>query len=72
MLTKYLKLNDGYTVKGEVEAVSTELTAMAKQPAFLDVAIRSLQSEPPERNRLVFVTSLVKDKFKFDFELVPR
>jgi hypothetical protein len=45
---------------------------MAKQPYFLEIAIRSILTEPPERNRLVFVSSLIKDKFKFDFELVER
>lgn len=55
-----------------MEAVSAELTSMAKQPFFLEVAIRTLLAEAPERNRLVFVSSLLKDKFKFDFELVPR
>ena len=29
-------------------------------------------AEPRERNRLVFVSSLIKDKFKFDFEMVER
>jgi len=45
---------------------------MAKQSHFLEVALRTMLAEPRERNRLVFVSSLIKDKFKFDFEMVER
>jgi hypothetical protein len=62
-----LKVNDGFTVKGEVEALSRELTNISKQHYFLDLGIRYIFNEPIEKDKLVFVTSLIKDKFKFDF-----
>lgn len=71
-MAQFLKVNDGYSVKGQVETLSAELTNISKQHYFLDIAIASLFADPTNKDKLVFITSLIKDKFKFDFELVER
>lgn len=65
-------MNDGYSLKGQVETLSAELTDISKQHYFLDIAIASLFADPAHKDKLVFITSLIKDKFKFDFELVEQ
>lgn len=60
----------------EIEAKSKELTAYIKEPAFLQAAHRLLttpDSFPHEKkDKEILLTSLVKDKFKYEFETIEN
>jgi hypothetical protein len=52
----------------QIEAVSKELTAFSKQHGFLDIAFEMLLHYDCCKEQTILLTSLVKDKFKFDYE----
>ena len=59
------------TSKHDIEALSCQLTRFTKSSVFMDTAFYMLSHCECNGDRAVLLTSLIKDKFKYDFESIP-
>lgn len=55
-------------VPGQAEETSGRLTLFSQEGQFMETATQWARLNTGERAKMVLVTSLIKDKFKFDFE----
>lgn len=71
-LTHYLATTRHTDKTREIELAANDLNAVSRGEAFLDAALLILLCSDYEKEKHLLLSSLIKDRFKYDFETIPE
>lgn len=70
LVEQYLQVTRGTTNNRHINQASAKLNAFTKKSGFLEAAFLLMDEGGKERDRDLLMTSLIKDKFKYDYETI--
>jgi len=65
LIDNFLSLNQSTTNNSRVHTISDELTSFMRKPTSIDIILKLILTQGFPKDKLVMMTSLFKDKFKY-------